>query len=269
MHLAFTTYSAPELTIEEHVRLACEIGCEALEIRMLAGEPLPSDLLASERQRIRDVVGDAGLRICVVGSDCRFARSEPSDRAREVDRALGFVDLARDWEAGLVRVFGGRYDQTVPADEANGWVIQGLGAAAKAAQHTGVRLALETHDDFNSAARVGDVVRAIGHPNAAVVWDTGHTHAVGESITAAWEAIGPFVAHVHVKDIVRANGVTPTVPAGTGDVPLQGVVDVLREAAYDGCFSTEWEPADEAAAGGREAAIAQYTEHLRGLLAAT
>ncbi len=268
VRFAFTTYSAPDLTIEEHARVAREIGCEALEIRMLAGQPLPPDVPPAERRRIADVVSAAGLSICVVGSDCRFAQPTKEERSREVDRAQGFIELARDWNTPLVRVFGGRYDQSIPDGEANGWVIEGLGAAAKIAEQYGVRLALETHDYFNSAARVGSVVRAVDHPNAAVIWDLGHTHGVGESTAEAWEAIGPFVAHVHVKDIVRANGVSPTVPAGTGDVPLAEIVGVLGEAGYDGFLSTEWEPRDETDGGGREAALAQYADHLRSILAA-
>ncbi len=268
MRLAFTTYSAPAMTIEQYARLARETGCEALEIRMLAGEPLPPDLLPAERRRIADVVSAAGLGICVVGSDCRFALPTAEERSRQIDRAKGFIELAQDWGTSLVRVFGGRYDQAIPTDEANAWVIEGLGAAAAAAEQSGVRLALETHDHFNTAARVGRVVRTVDHPHAVAVWDLGHTHAAGESTAEAWQAVGPYVAHVHVKDVVRADGVSPTVLAGTGDVPFAEIVDVLGRAGYDGFLSTEWEPRDEREGGGREAAIAQYTDHLRSVLAA-
>ena len=97
-------------------------------------------------------------------------------------------------------------------------------------------MALETHDVFNSAVRVGGIVRAADHPNAAVVWDLGHPHRAGESVAEAWAAIGPFVVHVHVKDIVRTDDEREweSVLAGQGEVPIADMLSVLRAAGYDG-----------------------------------
>ncbi len=267
MRLAVTTYSAPSWTIDEHARVAREIGCDGLEIRMLAGQPLTPDLPAAERRRIAEVVADAGLEICVVGSDCRFAQPEARHRSREVDRAAGFIELAGEWGAPVVRVFGGREGAAAPQTEADGWVAEGLRAAAQAAPR-GIRVALETHDIFCSAVRVGGVVRTADHPNAAAVWDLGHPHREGESVAEAWDAIGRFVAHVHVKDIVRTTDEREweSVLAGTGEVPFPEMLGVLRKAGYDGYLSTEWEPRDARTGGGRKAALAQHTAYLRGIL---
>lgn len=267
MRLAVTTYSAPAWTIDEHARVAREIGCHGLEIRMLAGQPLTPDLPAAERRRIADVVADAGLEICVVGSDCRLA--QPGElRASEVDRAAGFIELAREWGAPVVRVFGGAQSADAPQAEADAWVAEGLRAAAEHAAPHGIHVALETHDVFNSAVRVGGIVRAAAHPNAAAVWDLGHPHRAGESVAQAWAAIGPFVVHVHVKDIVRTDDEREweSVVAGRGEVPIAEMLGVLRRAGYGGYLSTEWEPRDARAGGGRKAALAQHAAHLRGIL---
>lgn len=267
VRLAVTTYSAPKWTIDEHARVAREIGCDGLEIRMLAGQPLTPDLPAAERRRIAEVVANAGLEICVVGSDCRLAQPA-TPRASEVDRASGFIELAREWGAPVVRVFGGAQSADAPAAEADAWVAEGLRAAAAHAAPHGVRVALETHDVFNSAVRVGGIVRAAAHPNAAVVWDLGHPHRAGESVAQAWDAIGPFVVHVHVKDIVRTDDEREweSVVAGRGEVPIAEMLGVLRRAGYSGYLSTEWEPRDARAGGGRKAALAQHAAHLRGIL---
>ena len=152
--------------------------------------------------------------------------------------------------------------------EADAWVVEGLRAAAVYAEPHGVRVALETHDVFNSAVRVGGIVRAAAHPNAAVVWDLGHPHRAGESVAEAWAAIGPFVVHVHVKDIVRTDDEREweSVLAGQGEVPIAEMLRVLRNAGYDGYLSTEWEPRDARTGGGRKAALAQHAAYLRGIL---
>ncbi len=267
VRLAVTTYSAPSWTIDEHARVAREIGCDGLEIRMLAGQPLAPDLPSAERRRIAEVVAEAGLEICVVGTDCRLAQPA-RERAREVNRAAGFIELAREWGAPVVRVFGGAQSAEAPPAAADAWVADGLHAAAEHAAPHGIRVALETHDVFNSALRVGGIVRAAAHPNAAVVWDLGHPHRAGESVAEAWAAVGPFVVHVHVKDIIRTNDDREweSVLAGRGEVPIAEMLGVLRDAGYDGYLSTEWEPRDARTGGGREAALAQHAAYLRAIL---
>ncbi len=267
VQLAVTTYSAPQWTIDEHARAAREIGCHGLEIRMLGGQPLTPDIAAGERRRIAEVVADNGLEICVVGSDCRLAQPA-TPRASEVERAAGFIELAREWGAPVVRVFGGAQSADAPPAEADAWVVEGLRAAAAYAEPHDVRVALETHDVFNSAVRVGGIVRAADHPNAAVVWDLGHPHRAGESVAEAWAAIGSFVVHVHVKDIVRTNDEREweSVLAGQGEVPIAEMLSVLRAAGYDGYLSTEWEPRDARTGGGRKAALAQHAAYLRTIL---
>lgn len=176
-----------------------------------------------------------------------LGRAPLSDRALAAvqEAAAGYAALEMDLDSGL------------------------RAAAAHAAPH-GVRVALETHDAFNSAVRVGGIVRAAAHPNAAVVWDLGHPHRAGESVAQAWEAIGPFVVHVHVKDIVRTDDEREweSVVAGRGEVPIAEMLGVLRRAGYGGYLSTEWEPRDARAGGGRKAALAQHASHLRSILEA-
>ena len=162
MRLDVTRRSAPEWAIERHVRVAREIGCRGLETRMVSGKLLRPDLPLSERRRIADLVAAAGLEICVVSSDCRFVKPTAIARSREIDRWTGFINLAQEWGASIVRVFGGRYDYTVPPSEADSWVEEGLCAMCAMPETDGIRVALETHDDFNSRVRGGRILRSAG-----------------------------------------------------------------------------------------------------------
>jgi sugar phosphate isomerase/epimerase len=91
---------------------------------------------------------------------------------------------------------------------------------------------------------VAAVLEQVGSPAAAALWDTLHPYRVGESPEAVLAAIGPYLAHVHLKDGRRpASGGTdwPLVPLGAGDVPLPAIITALRAHGYMGVLSFEWE----------------------------
>ena len=270
MRITYTTYSAPAWSIEEHIRVAKQMGCEGLEFRMLDDQPVEPNMPQDERRRIADLCAQAGLEICVVGSDCRFAIVDPAERREQVERATRFVELADEWGAPIVRVFGGRHSADLPADEVNRWVAEAVREVAAAADQYGIQVALETHDDFRAGARVARVLQAADHPGVGVVWDLGHPYRVGETVEQTWELIGRDVVHVHFKDI-KQTGEGPEgwepVLAGNGDLPLQEMVDRLAREGYDGFLSTEWERRVDPVEDDPARALPQHTAYLRELIA--
>ena len=40
MRVSYTTYSAPAWSLERHVAVAAQLGCEGLELRNLDGQPI-------------------------------------------------------------------------------------------------------------------------------------------------------------------------------------------------------------------------------------
>lgn len=269
MRIAYTTYSARAWTIEQHVRMARETGCQGLELRTLANEPIGPELPPAERRRIMDLCADAELEICAVGSDCRLANLDPDERRAQIERGLGFIELADEWSAPVVRVFGGRHEPDLDPAEVNGWVAEALRELAEPADQLGIQVAIETHDDFSAGARVADVVERANHLGSAVVWDLGHPYRVGEAVEQTWGLIGPHVAHVHFKDIKRT-GQGPTgwggVPAGAGDLPLEQMIELLADDDYDGFISTEWERRVDPVADDPAIALPQHTKLLRELI---
>ena len=133
MKTAFTTYSTPAWDIERIVAAAVLYGYQGLEFRMLAGQPLAPDIPADRRRRIKHLCDSNGLDICVVGSGCRFSSSDPAERSKNVEQLRGFIDLAVEWEAPVVRIFGGVHPE----------VCRGIsvseGSSPSARNDTGIR----------------------------------------------------------------------------------------------------------------------------------
>ncbi|MBM4436855.1 MAG: sugar phosphate isomerase/epimerase [Actinobacteria bacterium] len=249
--------------------MAVRAGCQGLELRTLAGTPVTPDLSAAERRRIQELCAEAGIEICVVGSDCKLANPNQMARRAEIARAAGFVDLADGWGAAVVRVFGGRFEQSPPEPAVDDLLAAALREVAQQADEYGIQIALETHDAFSSGVRVGRILEKAAHPGAAALWDLGHPFRAGEPVQQTWDAIGAYVAHVHFKDVRRVPGMQDWEPvlAGRGDLPLDDMIGRLAQGDYYGYVSVEWERRVDPVADDPAAALPQHTQVIRELLA--
>lgn len=270
MRVSYTTYSAPTWSLERHVAVANELGCDGLELRNYGGQPIDPAMPEDRRTAIFETVADAGLEICVVGSSARFALPSAADRRQAVEQAVAFVELADAWDAPIVRVFGGNYDPGPSDDEVNGWVAEALRQVAIAADPYGIRLALETHDAFSTGQRVRRVLDLADHTGIGVVWDFAHPVRRGETVDQTWDLIRRDVIHAHFKDMKLTGGGRDgweSVGPGNGDLPLADMVGRLIQSHYDGYLSTEWEGRDPDGADDPTDALRAHTACIRNLIA--
>jgi len=244
MHLAFSTLACPDWSGERIASEAARLGYSAVEIRLLDGDLLDP---AADAPRITAAVAACrahGVAVCAFDTSCRLVNADPAEHARHTNDLAHWISLAEALRVPLIRVFGGESEAGRSEAMANEQAVETLTRAARLAASAGVVLALETHDAFASAARVATVLEQVGSPAAAALWDTLHPYRMGESPAAVLAAIGPYLAHVHLKDGRRpAPGGTdwPLVPLGAGDVPLPAIIIALRDHGYTGVLSFEWE----------------------------
>jgi fatty-acyl-CoA synthase len=181
--------------------------------------------------------------------------------ARPFERALpAALELAEAWGAPIVRVFGG---EVGALDD----VTRRLEPTLDLAQELGLTVALETHDDFSSAERVAELLRRVGSPSFAAVWDVHHPYRVGESPQQVIQAVGTRVALVHVKDARRSGDGWELVALGDGEVPVRESLGVLRDVGYDGWLTVEWEKRWHPELAEPELALPRDGETLRRWLA--
>ena len=191
---------------------------------------------AADRVRVRTLLSDSGLDLVAVDSSIRLTDDQPEVVARRMAR---FLELAAGWGSSLIRVFGGRGDR----DNA----VLALRLAAREAERIGLSIALETHDEFSSAASVATVLDAVDSPSVGAVWDIAHTTRMGETPAAVVALLGVRILNVHVKD-ARHTHVAGSwadgfryVLLGEGDVPVRACLEVLQAAGYRHWIVAEWE----------------------------
>jgi sugar phosphate isomerase/epimerase len=269
MKLAFTTLACPGWSLEQAVAAARQYGYEGLELRLLDGELLRSDLDIEARRRVRELCTDAGIPIVCVDTSVRIAQPDPTARAEQIRDGLAFLELAAGWDSPLIRVFGGP-PEGADAAAARDAAIECLAPLAERGRALGVAVALETHDAFSGSAIVADVLAPTPADGAGVLWDTLHPFRVGDTLDQTIANLRGRLLHVHIKDGRRPADGGPNwdlTLLGEGDVPIRDILAALRTIGYDGWLSVEWEKKWHPDLAEPELALPQHATLLREYLA--
>ena len=227
-----------------------EYGYDGVELRLLDGEPIdPLALDAEARRAVAQALTRAGVPLVCLDTSIELA--QPFDRALPAA-----VELASEWNAPAVRVFGGAGGSL---DEISRRLEPVLGRA----EELGVTIALETHDAFSSAVLVAELLRRVPSPAFAAIWDVHHPYRLGESPDDVVRALGTRIHLVHVKDARRSGDDWELVPLGEGEVPVREGLAALAAAGYDGWLTVEWEKRWHPELAEPELALPREAETLR------
>jgi fatty-acyl-CoA synthase len=261
---AFSTLGCPDWSLEQAVEAALEYGYDGIELRLLDGAVIEPNLAEAERLRVRSVLEESGLPLCCLDSSLTLAQPETAGREELLDQGARMLELAVEWQAPYLRVFGSF------GPPMNEWVAISsarscLEDLARRAEELRVAVLLETHDIFRSTTAVRAIVRDI--PCAGALWDVMHPYAFGEQVAASLAALGKSVLHVHLKDGFRNEdgGLTQTL-LGEGCVPLEDVLRGLEQVEYDGFISMEWEKKWHPELAEPEIALPQHLAWVKGAL---
>jgi len=218
--IAFSTLAFPEVTLATAVSLGRSWGYAGVELRLVDGELIEGSMPAATRTEVKRTVAAASLPIVAVDSSIRLTGDDPGPELRQ------FLELASDWEAPLVRVFGG----ALPVDEH--------------AERLGVAVGVETHDAFSASSVVAELLAMVDSPWVGAVWDSHHPHRMDEQPAEIYQNIGRRTLLAQVKDARRAPAREDgwqLVLLGEGEVPVREMLRLLAAGGYEGWISVEWE----------------------------
>lgn len=243
MKYSFMSFSCPELSFEEMLSLARQIGYDAIEPRISAEHKhgIELDTATSKRREIKQKAIDSGVALCCIATSCGF--SNPDTAKQQSDETLRCIDLASDVGSPCVRVFGGLIPEGVSRKQATDAVVESLKCVADHAKQQGVMICIETHDSFSNPNDMAEVIGRVDHPAVAVTWDIMHPVIVGGStMEQAFQVLKPWIKHVHFHDGLRDEEpvCTGLTPIGSGVVDHRRAVELLKSISYDGYLSGEW-----------------------------
>lgn len=188
-----------------------------------------------------------------------FSDPDPAVRRAAIERATAHVPLARRLNAmiiiGLLR---GQVQPGVGHQQAMDWTAEALRECCAAAAKSGVRLALEPLNRYettlvNDVAQGLELIGRVGADNLGLLFDTFHANIEEPSMDDSLAAAGDRLFHVHVAD---SNRWYP----GAGHLDFAHILAFLDRTGYTGFVSGEFMPRPDA-----DTAAARAIEHLRSL----
>lgn len=162
--------------------------------------------------------------------------------AEQMELLRRCAGLAHTFGTDLIRVFTfWRKGELTPEIEER--IVEAFDAAIRVADQEGVTLVLENEHAcyIGTGAEAARVLSALDSPRVRACWDPGNAFFAGEHpYPDGFQAIRPFLAHVHIKDAIQEGDAGPRwCVVGEGAIDYTGQFDALQQEGYTGWISLE------------------------------
>ncbi|MEU6823398.1 TIM barrel protein [Streptomyces atriruber] len=248
-----------ELPLLERPAAAAKAGFGAVELWWpWVDAPTPEQ---SELDALKKAIEDAGVQLVglnfyagqLPGPD-RGALSIPGEESAKFRANLAVAaDFAKSLGCtALNALYGNRVEGVDPAVQ-DELALENLVLAAREADRVGAILLIEALNKPESprcpivsapkAIEIVDKVNAAtGLGNAKFLMDLYHLSMNGEDLPSVIEQYAAKTGHVQIADNPGRGA------PGTGSLPLEGLLDQLAKAGYEGWVGLEYKPGDRPSA---------------------
>ena len=265
MAIKFTlnTLGAPGWSLERTADNARAYGYAGIDLRLLDGEVITLEAVRANRLRLKSLFRPEELPISVLATSTRLATRDPQVRRQTLEEGHSWIDLAAELQVPVIRFFAARTPPELDLDASKQAVGEMLALLGDHAAQSGVKIGVETHDEFASARVVADALKVAPSTSVGAIWDMWHTNRVGESPAEALAALDGRVINVHLKDARRSGDGWQLSLLGEGDIPVKEGLRQLKQHGYDDFVSVEWEKKWHPEIPEPEVAFPQHIQVLR------
>ncbi len=238
-----------------------EYNVQHAELRGLWGTNI-ADLSPEQVQRAQTALKTRGMETVCLATPfykCDFALNvenagEEAGRMH-LARPRGFeeqmqilarcCDLAEVFNTTFIRVFS-FWRKEVLTPELEDRIVEAFAEPVEYAKKRGMTLLLENeHACFiGTGAEAARIAKRVDSPHFQLVWDPGNAfYAEEKPFPDGYEAVKPWLKHIHIKDAVLAStphGVQPQwCVIGEGEIDYVGHFSALKRDGYNGFLSLE------------------------------
>jgi sugar phosphate isomerase/epimerase len=259
-----------------------EYGVRDAELRGLWGTNV-MDLSPEQLQDAKRALDERGMQVCSIASPIYKCRLRPEGAEadggplhlateRPLSQQLSLlehaVELCRYFNTDLIRVFSFWKQGEVTAELVRE-IVAAIEPGVRLAERAGVVLGLENEHAciLGTGAEAAQALAALESTSFRAVWDPGNAFFAGERpYPDGFEAIRPYLAHVHVKDAAMGpDGASRWTVVGEGEIDYPGQIAALIEGGYTGPLSleTHYKPENGNAEAGSRACLEGLVRLLR------
>ena len=231
MNLSFSTRGWPDLTWDEMVDTALDMGFAGIEVYNLPKFP---DMLSKGGpfHQYQTAATARDLREKKLTIPCFDTSCDLSADPTAVDTLLELIQVARNAQVKFV--------VACALSDREDVVYDALCKLTPAAEQAGVGLLLKTSGIYADTARLRRMLDQFASDYLGALWDVHHPYRdFGESGDATIKNLGAYVCHVHLRDS-DDSGTYQLI--GEGTMPIADVMRALSSVNYDGFISLEWKP---------------------------
>ena len=231
MKLSFSTRGWPELSWQEMIDTALDMGFGGIEVYNLQkqdalkdrGSPFHKYQTAATVRQLRE----NKLQIPCFDTSCDL--SQGSDCLEDL---VFLMETAHNMQVPYV--------VACALSDNEEQVQENLQALVKTAEELDVTILLKTSGIYADTARLRRMMDFFASDQLAVLWDVHHPYRdYGESGDATIKNLGYYVRHVHLRDSDDTGSYNLI---GEGTMPIHDMIRALASINYDGFISLEWKP---------------------------
>ena len=203
----------------EQIDVLEQFGIRHIEFRSIHGVNV-LDLTDAQHAEFRDLLAARGVGLSAIGSPVGKIKINEAfePHLQRIDRALSIAEF---YNAPRVRVFSYYMPPGEDPDAYRDEVVRRTKELARRAEDRGVTLFLENEKGIfgDTAARVLELLDAVGSPALGHAFDPANYLEVGQSIDEAWALLRSRANHFHVKDYDTRLHKNVPCSEGQGQIP--------------------------------------------------
>lgn len=214
-------------------------GLDSLEIRSV-NDRSPYELTDADVAEIKKAAQQNGLEVAAISSPlfkCNFDDEEAV--AAHIEGFKHCVKIAKALGAKLIRGFD-FWESGVSVENR----AEAYKPIVEICEKEDMYCVIEFDPSVHSSTPflTAELVKAIGHPRISALFDPGNS-PYADSVTPpypdGYNALKPYITHIHIKDTVLNNGTAEGVKVGDGLVDYLGLFKELISNGYNGHIMLE------------------------------
>ena len=231
MNLSFSTRGWPELSWEEMMELALDMGFSGIEVYNLPNfDPMLDRSGPFHKYQAAATVRQ--LREKKLTIPCFDTSCDLSSQENCVARLQLLMEVAKNARVPYVAACALAENEPL--------VRENLTSLLEDARKNEVTLLLKTSGIYADTARLRRLLDDFACDELAVLWDVHHPYRdFGESGDTTIKNLGDYVRHVHLRDSGE-DGAYELI--GEGTAPIADFMRALSSVNYNGYISLEWKP---------------------------